>query len=95
MLGLAPGLAAPALAASYDVVDKDIGTLQADMAAGKVDSVGLVQAYQARIAAIDPLLHSVIALNPDAAAIAAGARPGRGTQGGASARAAAWHFPSS
>jgi amidase len=59
-------LGTPALAAPYDVVDKDIATLQADMAAGRVDAVGLVQAYQARIAAIDPLLHSVIALNPDA-----------------------------
>ncbi len=65
-LSLLPG--APALAASYDVVDKDIATLQADMAAGRVDAVGLIAAYQARIAAIDPLLHSVIALNPDAGA---------------------------
>ena len=61
-------LAAPALAAPYDVAEKDIATLQADMAAGKVDAVGLVQAYQARIAAIDPQLHSVFALNPDALA---------------------------
>jgi len=59
---------AAAMAASYDVVDKDIATLGADMAAGRVDAVGLVEAYQARIAAIDPLLHSVIALNPDALA---------------------------
>ena len=65
-LGL--GLGAPALAAPYDVVEKDIATLQADMAAGRVDAVGLVQAYQARIAAIDPQLHSVLALNPDALA---------------------------
>jgi amidase len=65
-MGLSVGLAPPALAASYDVVDKDIATLQADMAAGRSDAVGLVQAYQTRIAAIDPQLHSVIALNPDA-----------------------------
>ncbi|MBN9544982.1 MAG: amidase [Alphaproteobacteria bacterium] len=63
---LVPGGAA--LAASYDVVDKDIATLQADMAAGRIDAAGLVEDYQARIAAIDPLLHSVIALNPDALA---------------------------
>ena len=61
-------LGAPALAAPYDVAEKDIATLQADMAAGKIDAVGLVQAYQARIATIDPQLHSVLALNPDALA---------------------------
>ncbi|HEY4275370.1 MAG TPA: amidase family protein, partial [Rhizomicrobium sp.] len=62
------GLATPVLAAPYDVVEKPIATLQADMAAGRVDAVGLVEAYRARIAAIDPKLHSVIALNPDAMA---------------------------
>ncbi|MEO8896053.1 MAG: amidase, partial [Rhizomicrobium sp.] len=66
--GLSVGLGVPALGATYDVVDKDIATLQADMAACRIDAVGLVQAYQARIAAIDPQLHSVIALNPDALA---------------------------
>jgi amidase len=65
---VATGLATPVLAASYDVVEKDIATLQADMAAGRVDAAGLVEAYRARIAAIDPKLHSVIALNPDAIA---------------------------
>ena len=60
-------LATPALA--YDVAEKDIATLQADMVAGRVTAVELVQAYQARIAAIDksgPTLNSVIALNPQA-----------------------------
>jgi amidase len=66
--GLGLWLSTPALAAPYDVAEKDIAALQADMAAGRVDAVGLVQAYQARIAAIDPQLHSVIALNPDAIA---------------------------
>ncbi len=65
---LSVGLVVPALAAPYDVAEKDIATLQADMTAGRVDAVGLVQAYQARIAALDPQLHSVIALNPDAVA---------------------------
>jgi amidase len=65
MLALA---AAPAQAASYDVVEKDIATLQADMAAGRVDAAGLVQAYEERIRAVDAQLHSVIALNPDAMA---------------------------
>jgi amidase len=65
-------LATPAFA--YDVVEKDIATLQADMAAGRVTAVELVQAYQARIAAIDragPRLNSIIALNSDALAAAA------------------------
>jgi amidase len=66
--GLSVGLGVPAFGAPYDVVDKDIATLQSDMVAGRIDAAGLVQAYQARIAAIDPQLHSVIALNPDAVA---------------------------
>ena len=59
-------LAAPASAAPYDVAEKDIATLQADMTAGQVTALDLVQAYEARIAQLDPMLHSVIALNPDA-----------------------------
>ncbi|HUO03301.1 MAG TPA: amidase [Rhizomicrobium sp.] len=59
-------LAAPASAAPYDVAEKDIATLQADMTAGRVTALELVQAYEARVARIDPMLHSVIALNPDA-----------------------------
>ena len=55
-------------AASYDIVEKDIATLQADMAAGHIDAVGLVAAYQERIRTVDTQLHSVIALNPDAMA---------------------------
>jgi len=57
---------APSWAASYDVAEKDIATLQADMSAGRVTALGLVHAYEARIAQLDPQLHSVIALNPDA-----------------------------
>ncbi len=62
-------IAGPAFAAPYDVVEKDIVTLQADMTSGKVTAAELVRAYQARIAAIDksgPTLDSVIVLNPDA-----------------------------
>ena len=59
-------ITAPVSAASYDVAEKDITTLQADMSAGRVTALQLVQAYEARIAQIDPMLHSVIALNPDA-----------------------------
>jgi amidase len=53
----------------YGVVEASIATLAADMAAGKVTSEALVDAYQARIAAIDwagPTLRSVICLNPRA-----------------------------
>ena len=53
----------------YPVAEKSVVDLQADMAAGSVDSAGLVAAYLARIEAIDrsgPTLRSVIALNPKA-----------------------------
>ncbi|HWY66661.1 MAG TPA: amidase family protein, partial [Rhizomicrobium sp.] len=64
-------LTAKASAAPYQVVEKSIATLQADMAAGRVSSADLVQAYLARIAAMDrdgPQLHAVISLNPNAIA---------------------------
>src|SRR5262249_9634873 len=60
--------ASPAQAASYDVVEKDIATLQADMAAGRIDAAGLVAAYRDRIRTGGTQLHSVIALNPHAMA---------------------------
>jgi amidase len=53
----------------YPVAEKSIAALQADMAAGIVDSEGLVHAYLDRIETIDrsgPTLRSVIALNPKA-----------------------------
>jgi amidase len=59
---------------AYDVAEKDIATLEADMRTGRVTSVQLVQAYLDRIAAFDragPQLNSVIAINPDALAAAA------------------------
>jgi len=58
-----------ATAEPYDVSEKSIATLQADMSAGRVTSAELVRAYIARIDKIDrsgPSLHSVIALNPNA-----------------------------
>ena len=67
-------LATPALAAPYDVREKSIAALEADMAAGRVTAAQLVKAYEARIAAIDkagPKLNSLISLNPDALAEAA------------------------
>jgi amidase len=56
-------------AAGYDVAEKSIAQLQADMTAGRVTSAGIVRAYLGRVEAIDrhgPALHSVIAINPDA-----------------------------
>jgi amidase len=60
-----------ASAAPYQVAERDVATLQADMAAGRVTSVDLVRAYIARIDALDrdgPQLHSVIVVNPNAIA---------------------------
>jgi amidase len=64
-------LSGPVLAAPYEVAEKDIATLQADMTAGRVSAAELVQAYTARIDALDrsgPQLHAVIAVNPNAIA---------------------------
>ena len=55
----------------YDVVEKSIGELAADLGAGKITSEQLARAYVARIEAIDragPTLRSVISLNPSALA---------------------------
>jgi amidase len=53
-------------ASAYDATDKSVGQLEADLAAGRVTSVELVRDYEDRIARFDPLLHAVIAINPDA-----------------------------
>jgi amidase len=56
-------------APAYDVEEKSIAQLQADMTSGAVTSEQLVQAYLDRIERIDrsgPNLNSVLALNPDA-----------------------------
>ncbi len=53
----------------YDVTEKTIAELRADLDAGRVTSEQLVRAYTRRIQEIDasgPGLHSVLALNPDA-----------------------------
>ncbi|HEX3675301.1 MAG TPA: amidase [Rhizomicrobium sp.] len=60
-----------ASAAPYDVVEKNMTTLQSDLASGRVTSEQLVKAYTARIEKIDrsgPTLRSVLALNPNALA---------------------------
>jgi amidase len=57
--------------AAYPVAEKSIGELRAELAAGRVTSVQLVEAYRRRIDRLDrhgPGLHSLIALNPDALA---------------------------
>jgi amidase len=55
--------------ADYDVEEKSIAQLQADLTSGAVTSEQLVQAYLDRIERLDrngPRLNSVLALNPDA-----------------------------
>ena len=65
-------------ASAYDATDKSIGEVEADLVAGRVTSVELVRDYEARIARLDPLLHAVIAINPDALALAKRADVARG-----------------
>jgi len=58
-------------AAGYDVAEKSIVQLQADMTAGRISSEQLVRDYLSRIDRLDragPTLQSVIAINPDAIA---------------------------
>ena len=57
-------LAASLPAAGYDVAEKSVVQIKADLAAGRVTSVELVRLYRARIAVLNPKLHAVIALNP-------------------------------
>ncbi|HTL99036.1 MAG TPA: amidase [Holophagaceae bacterium] len=63
--------AAPAAKGGFRVEEATIADLQAAMASGRASAVSLVKAYTARIHALDPKLHSVLELNPDAAKIAA------------------------
>lgn len=61
--------AAPLPGSHYEVAEKGLAELQADMAAGKVDSETLVRSYLARISQLDragPQLHAVLSINPDA-----------------------------
>ena len=72
--GVAPGADTPAIPAAaprVDVVELSIADAQAGMASGRYSSADLVDAYLARIAAVDdagPTLNAVIALNPNARA---------------------------
>ena len=69
---------------SFKVAEMSVAQLQAAMQSGKVSAQQLVQAYTARIAAIDragPKLRSVIEMNPEASAIAAALDEERRRQG--------------
>jgi len=57
-------------AGGFDFVEKSIPELQAAMAAGQLNSRQLTHGYIRRIQSLNPLLHSVIELNPNAMAIA-------------------------
>jgi amidase len=61
-------LAGPAAAGPEE---KSIAELKAELASGAVTSVDLVKAYEARIAELNPRLHAVIMVNPQALADAA------------------------
>ncbi len=74
-LAAVPLMVSPA--AAYDVAEKSVAELAADLAAGRTTSVALVTAYEARIARLNPQLHAVIAVNPDALAAARAADAAR------------------
>jgi amidase len=65
--------AAPAAAEGFELAEATIAELQASLAAGRWTSRGLVEAYLARIAALDrrgPELRALLEINPEALAIA-------------------------
>jgi amidase len=68
---LALALAACARTPQYDIEEKSVAQLQADLTVGAVTSAQLVDAYLSRIAEFDdagPTLNAVLALNPNARA---------------------------
>jgi len=70
--GLTSLLKPTASAASFQFVEATIPQLQAAMASGQVTSAGLTMGYINRIQSLNPTLHAVIELNPNAVAIATG-----------------------
>jgi amidase len=64
-------------AAPYDPEERSIAQLETDLLAGRTTSVELVQAYEARIARLNPQLRAVIVVNPDARAAAKAADAAR------------------
>ena len=69
--GLASFLRAPSLLADELFIEATIPQLQALMASGQLTSKNLTKGYIDRIQSLNPLLHSVIEVNPNALAIAA------------------------
>src|SRR6184192_2664571 len=59
-------------AAGFDFVEATIPQLQDAMASGALTSAGLTMGYIKRIQALNPTLHAVIEVNPNAVAIATG-----------------------
>ena len=68
--GLASLLKPSASAANFDFVEATIPQLQAAMASGALTSAGLTHGYINRIQSLNPTLHAVIEVNPNAIAIA-------------------------
>src|SRR6266566_3359249 len=57
-------------AGGFDFIEKSIPELQDAMASGQLTSQQLTQGYIRRMQSLNPLLHSVIEVNPNAIAIA-------------------------
>ena len=68
--GLASLLKPTASAAGFDFVEATIPQLQAAMASGALTSMALTMGYIKRIQSLNPTLHAVIEVNPNALAIA-------------------------
>jgi len=68
--GLASLLKPSASAANFDFVEATIPQLQAAMASGALTSADLTHGYIRRIQSLNPTLHAVIEVNPNAVAIA-------------------------
>jgi amidase len=68
--GLASLLKPSASAANFDFVEATIPQLQAAMASGALTSADLTHGYIQRIQSLNPTLHAVIEVNPNAIAIA-------------------------
>ena len=58
------------LAASLELNEITVAELQAKLKSGEISSRQIVESYLAKVKEIDPKIHSVIELNPDALAIA-------------------------
>ena len=68
--GLASLIKSTASAAGFQFVEATIPQLQAAMASGALTSAGLTMGYINRIRSLNPTLHAVIEVNPNAVAIA-------------------------